>query len=168
MDDFYLVYPDEALLNAAIPLIRNYLATELGLTLHPDKVLLQHFSKGVNFLGATLKCGRLYVSNRVRRNFERAVWDWALRLQETAAPDQEMLVRLRASVNSYLGILRHYRTYHIRERVLLQGRHDNLYRYGYLKWVPRRPMNFHILRKYLAVLPPGTATGEARELNMPI
>jgi retron-type reverse transcriptase len=168
VDDFYLVHTDEARLKAAIPLIRDYLASELGLTLHPDKVFLQHFSKGVNFLGATLKCGRLYVSNRVRRNFERAVRDWALRLQETAAPDQEMLVQLRASVNSYLGILRHYRTFRIRERVLLQGRYDNLYRYGYLKWVPRRPMNFHILRKYLAVVPPGKATGQSEEPEVPI
>lgn len=150
VDDFYLVHPDESRLKLAVPLIRAFLATELGLTLHPDKVFLQHYRKGVNFLGATLKSERIYVSNRTKRNFERNIRDWSDRL-ESSVPDRTDLVRLRASVNSYLGILRHFRTFNIRKRVLLMGRCPSLLRYGYLSWSIRHPMNFYIKRTLLVV-----------------
>ncbi|GHV20764.1 hypothetical protein FACS189428_0190 [Clostridia bacterium] len=32
--------------------IRSYLQKELGLTLHPKKITLQHYRKGVKFVGA--------------------------------------------------------------------------------------------------------------------
>jgi hypothetical protein len=51
VDDFVLVHHDKEYLLSLIPRIRHYLAENLFLTLHPNKVYLQHLSKGVRYLG---------------------------------------------------------------------------------------------------------------------
>jgi len=54
------------------------------------------------------------------------------------------LSSIRACVNSYLGIMRHYKTYNIRKKVLLSKTHPHaLLKYGYL-CVKRRGMVFRL------------------------
>ena len=72
VDDFYIVDKDKDKLLAAIPKIRELLAS-LGLTLNPKKFYLQHYSKGVEFTGSVLKMRRVYVCKRTVYNFEQAV-----------------------------------------------------------------------------------------------
>ena len=55
VDDFILVHQDREYLKSIIPLIKTTLQDRLLLTLHPDKIYLQHYSKGVQFLGAVIK-----------------------------------------------------------------------------------------------------------------
>ena len=43
----HLVHPDRAHLAALVPLAADYLQRELGLTLHPRKIYLQHYAHGV-------------------------------------------------------------------------------------------------------------------------
>jgi RNA-directed DNA polymerase len=45
----------------------------LKLTLHPNKIYLQHYSKGVQFLGAVIKPHRIYIANRTKGNFYSAI-----------------------------------------------------------------------------------------------
>ena len=45
--------------------------------------------------------------------------------------DRECLEDIRASLNSYLGIMKHYRTYNIKRKVLRLP-HNRFYQYGYL------------------------------------
>ena len=45
--------------------IAQWLA-ERGLRLHPRKMYLQHYSKGVMFVGGMIKPGRKYLSHRTR------------------------------------------------------------------------------------------------------
>jgi len=113
VDDFYILSSNALYLKELISTSKEYLATQLDLQLHPKKIFLQHFSKGVNFLGATLKPHRMYVSNRAKINFKDCVKNWKLFLQNNISQHTD-LVQIRASINSYLGILRHYRTYNIR------------------------------------------------------
>lgn len=47
----------------------EFLKSELGITLHPDKIYLQHYSKGTPFVGSFIKPGRCYISNRTRGHF---------------------------------------------------------------------------------------------------
>ena len=44
-DDFVLVHKDREHLASLVPRIRDFLKSELGLTLHPRKIYLQHYSK---------------------------------------------------------------------------------------------------------------------------
>lgn len=47
-----------------MPYIRNYFAAERGLTMHPRKFYLQHYSKGIKFLGTVIKYNRIYTNNQ--------------------------------------------------------------------------------------------------------
>ena len=58
------MHKDRHFLRRLIPVIETYLKENLALQLHPKKIFLQHHSKGVNFLGATIKPHRRYISNR--------------------------------------------------------------------------------------------------------
>jgi RNA-directed DNA polymerase len=64
VDDFILVHPDKEYLKWIITEIRKYLSEKLFLELHPNKIYLQHFSKGVSFLGTIIKPHRIYIAKR--------------------------------------------------------------------------------------------------------
>lgn len=50
-DDFLILDTDRAKLEELLPMIADFLSTNLKLSLHPDKVFIQRFAKGVDFLG---------------------------------------------------------------------------------------------------------------------
>jgi retron-type reverse transcriptase len=130
VDDFILIHRDRQVLKEAIGQIRQFLSDRLRMELHPGKIYLQHYSKGVDFLGATLKPYRSYVSNRAKRNFSGFVNRWN-RILSGKEPSKDDLVRLRSGINSYLGIMCHHRTFNIRRKILLEG-DGFFFRYGYL------------------------------------
>ena len=69
VDDFVLIHPDKEYLKSLIPKISNFLLSNLQLTLHPNKIYLQHYTKGVQFLGAKIKPYRIYIGNRTKGSF---------------------------------------------------------------------------------------------------
>lgn len=111
VDDFYVIDTDKDKLVAAVPKIRELLG-KYGLRLSPTKFYLQHYSKGLEFTGAVVKFDRIYTSNRTVKNFVSAI----IRLNKAVTfQDVEHAV---ASINSYLGTLRHGNGYNIRRKVL--------------------------------------------------
>lgn len=58
-DDFVVVHQYKMYLTALIPQIEYFLKETLGLTLHPRKRYLQHYSKGVQFLGVVIMPHRI-------------------------------------------------------------------------------------------------------------
>jgi len=119
VDDFFLVHPDKWFLLNAEEQIRAFLRDSLGLTLHPKKVYLQEVTKGVAYLGAMVKPYRRYMVEKTRRRIccslrnlkAQAERDWPLSKREGRL--------LQASVNSYLGCLKHYRSYRLRRAMVL-------------------------------------------------
>jgi RNA-directed DNA polymerase len=61
VDDFVLVHTNKNYLKSLIPRIAKLLKTELHLKLHPKKIYLQHYSKGVNYIGGFIKPNRIYL-----------------------------------------------------------------------------------------------------------
>lgn len=110
VDDMLLISNNKQQLLDAIPMIREYLKRTAGVTLHPNKFYLQHYTKGVKFIGAVIKPYRTYISNRTVNNAFRCVRK--LNKQDCSA-DEAM-----ASINSYLGLLRYHATSNIRKRLL--------------------------------------------------
>jgi len=109
VDDFVIVHEDKEYLIRLIDIIRTFLKAELRLTIHPKKIYLQHYSKGVPFLGTYIKPNRIYIGKRTKSNFYRAI----LRQNEVAKkakPTIEKQVKFQSSMNSYLGIMKHYNT----------------------------------------------------------
>jgi len=107
VDDIVIVHNNRKYLKAIIPVIRNYLQNNLLLKLHPNKIYLQHFSKGVSFLGTVIKPYRIYIKNKTKGNFYKKIQ------QFNAVTNSKFL----ASINSYLGIMGNYNTFNLRKSI---------------------------------------------------
>lgn len=119
VDDLIFVHNNKDFLKSIIPLIRKYLKSKLMLELHPRKIYLQHFTKGVRFLGTFVKPYRVYIHHRTKTNFYLAVKRWNNTFaQNNNKLSLKELAKLTACFNSYLGILKHYRTYNLRRKIL--------------------------------------------------
>lgn len=120
VDDFIIVHEDKDYLKALIPVIKARLQDHLQLTLHPNKIYLQHYSKGVQFLGAIIKPHRIYIAKRTQGNFYEAI---AKQNTQVLAqkPGKDQQAAFLSRMNSYLGILKHYKTHKLRKRLLFKN-----------------------------------------------
>lgn len=118
VDDFVLMHEDKGVLTEARRKIERFLQEKLRLKLHPQKVYLQHYSKGVRFIGAVIKPNRIYIGRRTKNNLYRKIYDMLPKMARSIGDTLENLESFTASVNSYLGFMRHYNTYNLRSHVL--------------------------------------------------
>lgn len=93
VDDFVLLHPSAAWLNAALRHISQWLPSSLGAELNPRKTILQPVDRGIDFVGHVVKPWRRTTRPRILAS--------ALRRIEHMAPDQ-----LTTTANSYFGLLR--------------------------------------------------------------
>ncbi|MCL2040754.1 MAG: reverse transcriptase/maturase family protein [Bacteroidales bacterium] len=144
VDDFVIVHENKDFLKTLIPKLSDFLLSKLRLTLHPRKIYLQKYDKGVKFLGVIIKPFRLYIANRTKGSFYAAIE----RQNEIAGehrPTKEEQKYFQSSLNSYLGIMKHYKTYTLRKRMLFKylsawwWNHVSL-KGGYLKFVLKERM----------------------------
>lgn len=120
VDDFYVVSTDRNWLRSLQQPITKFLESQLGLTVNDNKTTIRDVRYGIEFLGAYLKPRRRYVSNTALQRIRTKVP--SLRVQENGE-------LLRSRLNSFLGILSHFKTYHIRRELFFHL--PNVYRYGY-------------------------------------
>lgn len=111
VDDFYMIHTNKNVLLSAIPKIRAKLA-EYRLRINEKKFYLQHYRKGIEFTGAIVKPHRVYACNRSINNFAGAI------TKLNRAKNIEQIEKAVSSVNSYLGLLRHYDEYRNRRRIV--------------------------------------------------
>jgi hypothetical protein len=131
VDDFVIIHPDKEYLKMIIPLLTSYLSTSLQLTLHPKKQYLQHYTKGVRFLGTVIKPNRIYIGNRTKGNFYMAIQKQN-KVVENNIIQLGQLNQFLSSMNSYLGIMKHYKTYRLRMGMLLKYLNPQWLKYVYL------------------------------------
>jgi RNA-directed DNA polymerase len=122
VDDFVIVHPDKEYLKSLIPQLSNFLLSTLQLTMHPKKIYLQHYTKGIKFLGTIIKPNRIYIANRTKGNFYNAIQKHN-KVVEIAKPTKSELNSFLSSMNSYLGIMKHYRTYSLRKKMIVKHLH---------------------------------------------
>jgi len=118
VDDFVLIHTDKQTLLDAREKISEFLRTRLKLTLHPQKFYLQHYSKGVKFIGAVIKPNRIYTGSRSKGNLYRKIHQMLPLMAHCVENVLNMLPGFVARVNSYLGYMRHYNTYNLRSVIL--------------------------------------------------
>lgn len=116
VDDFYFVDKSRERLRSFIPLIKNKLK-EIGLTLHPNKIYLQHYTKGVKYIGAVLKADRSYISNRTVGNLFSAIHRFNL-LADKEGYIENNANHFVAIMNSYLGLCKQFMSYNIRRKAV--------------------------------------------------
>lgn len=100
-DDFVIFSDDKNRLADQIKLIDNFLAQELRLTLHPDKLFIKALNSGVDFLGWVN-----FYDHRVLRTVTK----------------RRMIKRVVANsktetINSYLGLLSHGNGYKLQRKI---------------------------------------------------
>lgn len=114
VDDFVLIHTDKPYLLECKQRIEDYLHTHLQLQLHRKKFYLQHYSKGVSFLGAYIKPYRLYAGKRLKTNAIGAIREWNTQL---ASGNQVEFQKLRGQMQSYIGMLKHYRSLRLQQKL---------------------------------------------------
>lgn len=99
VDDFYVVHQSKEHLLTLLPRIDECLRRRFSLFLHPEKTYLQHYTKGVRFLGVRVLPYRIVPLQRL---YSRTKSAFALAESNVFFP-----INMRAVLNSYLGILKH-------------------------------------------------------------
>ena len=99
----------------------DFLQLTLHLTLHPKKIHLQHYKKGVKFIGAVILPKRIYIANRTKGNFYNAIAKQN-KIVQNRKPTKGEQDALLSSLNSYLGIMKHYKSFSIRKRMIFKDK----------------------------------------------
>jgi RNA-directed DNA polymerase len=120
VDDFILVHSNKTYLKGLIPVIASFLKKELHLKLHPKKIYLQHYSKGISYIGGFIKPNRNYVSKRTKGNFYDAIHYQNKLLEHTINPNNAEKQLFLSSMNSYLGILGHFKSHKLCKYYILE------------------------------------------------
>lgn len=117
VDDFVIIHHEKVFLQKLLPKLSSFLDRSLLLQIHPKKIYLQHYTKGVKFLGAVIKPYRTYIANRTKGNFYLAIKKQNLVIENREITKKE-LAHFLSVMNSYLGIMRHFKSYKIRKKIL--------------------------------------------------
>ena len=123
VDDFVIVCPTKEDILKIHKLSETFLQQKLHVTLHKDKVYIQHYTKGVSFIGHVIKPHRIYLSNTTVNHFEEALkklnqYCKCISKYEYLTNEQELILdKYLRSINSFLGFLVHTNSYKIRKRL---------------------------------------------------
>ncbi|MCR4774506.1 MAG: RNA-directed DNA polymerase [Prevotella sp.] len=119
VDDIVLIDESKEKLQEVERKINAWLS-ERGFTLHPRKRYLQHYSKGVSFVGGVVKPGRKYISNRTIG----FAYDAIRKYNEIITKREELVYMMAPAfvgvMNSYLGATLHYDAYNVRRKLMGQ------------------------------------------------
>ena len=75
----------------------------------------------MQFLGAIIKPHRIYIAKRTQGNFYMAIAKQNKQLNTHHTPTQEQQAAFLSTMNSYLGIMKHYQTHKLRKRLLFKN-----------------------------------------------
>ncbi len=131
VDDFLLICDRLDILQTAVVRLEHFYHDKLKLELHKNKRYLQPVSHGAMFVGAHIKPGRIYLSNRTLARFEERVVGFNRMIESVEELTANDCFRIQSVINSYLGFCKDRNTYRQRKRILsLFG--DKFYRYFYI------------------------------------
>lgn len=130
VDDFFIIDNNKEYLITLLAEIKDYLVSNDKLVVHPKKIYLQHYSKGFLFLGAYIKPNRTYIGNKTKIKFKALVFEYANYFEKKTVNEQTVL-KFRSSINSYLGIMKHYKTYNLKLKILFKKQPNPLYNNGF-------------------------------------
>ena len=118
VDDFYIVSHNKNFLKKIIPFIENFLLDKLLLETNKGKTQIINYKHGVEFLGAFIKPFRNYISNNTLKRINKQLNDVKI--------NKIKKKNLESSINSFLGILGHYKSFNLRKALF-----QDYYKFGY-------------------------------------
>lgn len=117
VDDIVMIHQNKEML-LLMRLRLEQKMKQLGLRMHPKKHYLQHYSKGVSFIGGHIMPGRIYVSKRSVGFAFDAIANWNQIALTNPDKMEENVERFVSVVNSYLGHFCHYKAYNLRRKLV--------------------------------------------------
>ncbi|KKQ14363.1 MAG: Retron-type reverse transcriptase, partial [Candidatus Moranbacteria bacterium GW2011_GWF1_36_78] len=102
-DDFVILSEDKKELENLIELIRNFLKNELKLELHPNKISIETFSSGVDFLGMVNFPKHKILRTKTKRRMFKKISKKREELKDKIISQESF----NQSLQSYLGVLKH-------------------------------------------------------------
>ena len=119
-DDTFIVIHNKNKWRQDLRRLIAFYRDELHLKINPNKYYLQHYSKGIEFLGRKLRYNRILPSNRTYDRVQFVV-DKNIELSKE---DPDFVHKTRDQfmqrINSYLGLLIHMDTYNFRKHIIEQ------------------------------------------------
>lgn len=117
VDDLLFVHEDKDFLKLFFPVLDEYLSNNLFLHLHRKKFYLQHYSKGVMFLGRIILPYRVYIKNRTKGNAYKKLEEWIKisRLGEISAQQKR---KAFCGFCSYYGMFEQANTFRLRRKIV--------------------------------------------------
>lgn len=131
VDDFYIISKDKVFLKSIIPKIENFLLDKLHLEIHKGKTKIVDVKYGVEFLGAFIKPNRIYIANESLKRIKKKIYDINYMNIELDNPIQ--------TINSYLGIFSHYKSFKIRKQIfddIISIKKYGYFNESYTKFIP--------------------------------
>jgi hypothetical protein len=116
VDDMIFIHESKKYLKQVIEAVGSKLSKD-GMIIHPRKIYLQHYTKGVLFLGQYIKPYRKYISKRTKNNFYKLIIEINELLSSHNIIAFKKLKYIQARLNSYLGIFKHANTYKLIEKM---------------------------------------------------
>jgi len=117
VDDLVFIHRDKEFLVGLFPVLDKYLRENLLVRLHPRKIYLQHYQKGVAFLGRTILPYRIYLRNKTKGNIYRKIDEW-LALSKTDKVSEEEKRCACSRYFSYRGMLESCNAYNLRQKFM--------------------------------------------------
>ena len=119
VDDMVLIHPSRHHLLEVKERISQWLEAH-GLRLHPKKMYLQHYSKGVLFIGGMILPGRKYLSRRTMGFLHKTLILCRRLADGQPVPPLKVREQIQASMNSYFGMLQHFDANRLTTRLIRQ------------------------------------------------
>ena len=117
VDDMIFFHYDKKYLASIVPILQEQVA-DVGLRLHPNKMVLKSIDDGISFLGQIIKPHRCYIGNRTKNNFYHAIQEINKVMAVVPQFSWQQLCDIRATVNSYLGYMQHANSFKLRKAIL--------------------------------------------------
>lgn len=114
VDDFYIIYNNKQEILELIPKMKTFLLQKFGVRLHPKKIYIQHYKKGVKFVGSVILPNRTYVSNRTIGNFYKKLYKAKINILNGSFDVEHYL----KSFNSFLGFMIPHKSFNIRKKII--------------------------------------------------
>lgn len=134
VDDFYIYSNDvDSLIKAKEQCTEKL--KQMGVTLHPNKIYVQNINKGLTFIGSMLKPNCIFIGKRTYNKFKSTLYhhkgymEWLK--EHNKIPTKDYLLYFVTCVNSYIGFMRHKKTFNIRKELLLNKKMKIFYDYCY-------------------------------------
>ncbi len=117
VDDMYHMHTSKEFLLSAIPQIEDFLEQEVHVKVNHDKWRLLSAEYANQYLGAYVR--PYYVTPR-QRTIDKfcCLMKYLERYLLFHRPDLESLLQIRARINSYCGIMQHYKSFNLRKKYL--------------------------------------------------